>query len=78
MNLKLKAVERFKGSKPALPMMDSSSRTAGCSMKGMAGEIFMDTAAWDDTVGARQTRVPVRADEKAVTAGATKANMVRS
>ncbi len=47
MYLKLKTVPRLRGSKPALPGMVSSSSTAGCSMNGIDGEIFIDTRAWD-------------------------------
>lgn len=42
-------------------------------MKGIAGLIFMETAACETT--GRQTAVPERAFEKPVTAGATNANM---
>lgn len=76
-HLRLKASERLKGSKPALPGIDGSSKAAGCSMKGMAGETFMETAC-RETVAARQTRVPEREEEKPVTTGATKAVMLMS
>lgn len=45
-------------------------------MKGMAGEIFIVTEDWE-TVRARHTEGPERAEEKAVTAGATKATILK-
>lgn len=68
-------MERLNGSKPTLPMMPSSSKTAGCSMNGMEGEAFIEIREG----GAERvlhTRAPERAVENVVMVGATKADMV--
>lgn len=75
MNLRSKTWERLSGSKPTFPTMDPSSRVAGCSMKGIDGDTFIETAE-RDTLGALHTAFPLRLAEKPVTAGATKANII--
>ena len=71
MYLKLKVVPRLRGSKPAFPGMESSSNTAGCSMNGMAGEIFMENRA-DLVERVVQRAFLERAEEKPVTGVETK------
>lgn len=68
-------LDRFSGSKPTLPIMESSSRADGLSMNGMDGDTFIVTAeerAWA-TARVRETDAPAMALEKPVTMGATKA-----